>query len=81
MRLRTRAAIAVLAALLLVPAAGSGPALAAGPGTLWTWGGNGFGELGDGTLTSRTSPVTVGGLTGVKAVTAGRAYSAALVGA
>jgi hypothetical protein len=70
----------VLAALLLVPPVGSGPALAAAPGTPWTGGSNSFGELGDGTTTNRTSPVAVSGLTGVSAMTAGRAYSAALVG-
>jgi alpha-tubulin suppressor-like RCC1 family protein len=37
-----------LAGLLVLPV-GSGPALAATPGTPWTWGSNGFGELGDGT--------------------------------
>lgn len=68
----------VAAALaLLLPAAGQ--ARAATPGTPWTWGGNAFGELGDGTTANRTTPVAVGGLAGVSAVTAGRAYTAALV--
>ena len=32
-------------------------------GTLWTWGGNGYGQLGDGTITSRSSPgTTIGGI-------------------
>jgi alpha-tubulin suppressor-like RCC1 family protein len=30
-------------------------------GTLWTWGRNNFGELGDGTTTNRSSPVTTAG--------------------
>ena len=38
------------------------PAGAAGPGTPRTWGGNSFGELGDGTTTSRRSAGPVTGL-------------------
>jgi alpha-tubulin suppressor-like RCC1 family protein len=30
-------------------------------GTLWTWGSNVFGQLGDGSFTTKTSPVTVSG--------------------
>jgi alpha-tubulin suppressor-like RCC1 family protein len=30
-------------------------------GTLWTWGNNGFGEIGDGTLDPRSSPVNIPG--------------------
>jgi hypothetical protein len=76
MRTRSFLLAALVAALLLsIPAV---PAGAAGPGTPRTWGSNSFGELGDGTTTRRTSPVTVPGLSGVETVTAGRAYSAAL---
>jgi len=49
-----------------------------GDGTVRAWGANTYGQLGDGTTTRRTSPVTVPGLSGVEQVTAGRAYSAAL---
>ena len=34
-------------------------------GTVWTWGYNGFGQLGDGTYTDRSSPVQVKNLTNV----------------
>ncbi|GEL75434.1 hypothetical protein MVI01_72180 [Myxococcus virescens] len=48
-------------------------------GTLWAWGRNEYGQLGDGTTTARFTPVQVHGLTGVAAVAAGNSsHSAAL---
>ena len=47
-------------------------------GTLWAWGGNFRGQLGDGTKTDRSTPVPVQGLTGVVAVAAGEYHSLAL---
>ena len=47
-------------------------------GTVWAWGYNGRGELGDGTTTQRSSPVLVSGLTGVMAVEAGEFHSLAI---
>jgi alpha-tubulin suppressor-like RCC1 family protein len=61
----------VLAALLLVPPVGSGPALAAGPGTPWTWGSNGFGELGDGTTANHVTAAPVVGFAAADAVELG----------
>jgi alpha-tubulin suppressor-like RCC1 family protein len=48
-------------------------------GTLWTWGCNGYGRLGDGTATNRSSPVTVaGGGTTWCAASAGTAHTVAV---
>ncbi len=47
-------------------------------GTVWAWGRNNLGQLGDGTTSLRTAPVQVSDLTGVVAVAAGRSHSLAL---
>ncbi|NOK38262.1 kelch-like protein [Corallococcus exercitus] len=47
-------------------------------GTVWAWGDNSRGQLGDGTSTDRSTPVQVQGLTGIKALTAGHYHSLAL---
>jgi alpha-tubulin suppressor-like RCC1 family protein len=53
-------------------------------GTVWTWGRNNYGQLGDGTTTQRSVPVQVKGkdgvgcLTGVTAITGGINHSLAL---
>jgi MYXO-CTERM domain-containing protein len=47
-------------------------------GTVWTWGSNGEGQLGDGTNTNRLTPVQVSGLSGVIAVAAGALHAVAL---
>src|SRR5205823_2513909 len=40
-------------------------------GTVWAWGFNAKGALGDGTTTTRSIPVKVTGLTGVTSIAAG----------
>ena len=48
-------------------------------GTVWAWGRNSFGQLGDGTLADRLTPVKVSGLTGVVAISGGGYHSLALL--
>ncbi|HEV7902646.1 MAG TPA: S8 family serine peptidase, partial [Pyrinomonadaceae bacterium] len=48
-------------------------------GTVWTWGRNAAGVLGDGTTTNRNVPVQVGGLSGVLSVTGGFEHGGALL--
>ncbi|MGB9825198.1 MAG: invasin domain 3-containing protein, partial [Desulfofundulus sp.] len=47
-------------------------------GTVWAWGNNNFGQLGDGTTINHATPVQVKNLTGVVAVAAGYYHSLAL---
>ncbi len=47
-------------------------------GTVWTWGMNTFGQLGDGTRVDRNTPVQVSGLSDVTAVAGGGLHSLAL---
>jgi len=49
-----------------------------GDGTVWAWGANWAGQLGDGTYTSRKTPVRVFGLDGATAIGLGELYSLAL---
>lgn len=47
-------------------------------GTVWTWGSNNYGQLGNGSTTSETYPVKVEGLTNVTDIKAGNGYCLAL---
>jgi len=48
------------------------------PGTPWAWGGNGSGELGNGTNTDSYTPVQVSNLTGVTSISAGMRFTLAV---
>jgi len=56
-------------------------AVRAADGSAWSWGMNGFGQLGDGTRTNRLSPVPVEGMTGTVAVTGSESASSTAVDA
>lgn len=47
-------------------------------GTVWAWGTNRSGQLGDGTTTTRRTPVQVSGLTGITSIAAGPWHSLAV---
>jgi len=47
-------------------------------GTLWAWGRNDDGQLGDGTTTSRSTPVKITGVSNVKSVAAGYDHTVVL---
>ncbi|MBW7928438.1 MAG: hypothetical protein H3C58_10225 [Fimbriimonadaceae bacterium] len=60
-------------------AAGSHHSLALrSDGSVWAWGSNEYGQLGDGTTTRRLSPVQVIGLTDAVAIAAGAGHSLAI---
>ncbi|MBF0487186.1 MAG: hypothetical protein HQK98_03410 [Nitrospirae bacterium] len=50
-----------------------------GDGTVYAWGYNGFGQLGDGTTTDRHSPVKISGLTGVSEISSSWYHTAVLM--
>jgi len=47
-----------------------------GDGTLWAWGNNGFGQLGDGSAINKSSPVQIGTTSNWQSVSAGGGYTA-----
>ena len=49
-------------------------------GSIWCWGRNNQGQLGNGSIVDSTLPVEVPGLSGARSVVAGREFTCALVG-
>ncbi len=47
-------------------------------GTVWAWGGNDYGQLGDGTRDDRATPVQVSGLTDITRIAGGGSHTIAL---
>jgi alpha-tubulin suppressor-like RCC1 family protein len=47
-------------------------------GTLWTWGYNQYGQLGNGTTTNYSSPIQIGTLTNWKTISCGNSHTVAL---
>lgn len=50
----------------------------ASDGTVWTWGDNEYGQLGDGTRSNRKIPALVQGIADIKAISSGSAHVLAL---
>jgi len=63
-----------------ISAGGQHACLVHGDGSLWCWGRNDRGQLGDGTRTPRPVPIRIAALSGVSAVAAGDAHTCAVAG-
>jgi len=62
----------------MISAGGSHSLALKNDGTVWAWGNNGQGQLGDGTTVHKTEPMQVPGLSNVTSVAAGSSHSLAL---
>lgn len=67
-----------LTGIVAIAAGGAHAITVKADGSVWAWGRNDHGQVGDGTMTSRSLPVQVTGLTNVVAVAAGHDHSLAL---
>jgi hypothetical protein len=72
------APVAGLVNVIAVAAGGEHSLALKSDGTVWAWGRNLEGQLGDGSTTSRTVPGQVSGLSGITAIAAGEYHSMAL---
>src|SRR5262249_22142232 len=87
MRLHLACALGITCVFGMLPSRAAAETVAAGAnhtvlvkpdGTVWTWGYNGTGQLGDGTQTQRATPVQVTTLVNIVAVAAGANHTLAL---
>ena len=67
-----------LSGIVAVSAGGAHALALKNDGTVWAWGENAWGTLGNGTTLSRTVPSQVSGLSGVIGIAAGQAHSLAV---
>jgi hypothetical protein len=61
-----------------IAASGTHAAMLKRDGTVWGWGYNQFGQVGDGTTTSRSVPVLVSGLSGISDIAVGAIHTLAM---
>ncbi len=71
-------AVPGLAGVIAIAAGGDHSLALRNDGTVWAWGQNYSGELGDGTNTPRATPMPVKGLAGIVAIAAGSSFSFAI---
>jgi alpha-tubulin suppressor-like RCC1 family protein len=72
--------VSALAEITAISAGSSHSLALRNDGTVWAWGYNNSGQLGDGTIRLRTTPIQLPGLAGITAITAGGVHSLALRG-
>jgi hypothetical protein len=68
-----------LSEITAIAAGGSQSLALKSDGTIWTWGSNNGGQLGDGSLLDRNLPNIITGLTGVNFIAAGGKHSLAII--
>lgn len=72
------AAVSALRDVTTVAAGGNFSLALKSDGTVWAWGDNANGQLGDGTNVSKKQPVQVSNLTGIVAIAAGKVHAIAV---